>query len=666
MHVEPGQTTELQVVLSEDTYRQTVKVQAQLDPFQPSHSDTINALVLDGNDMKNLASVIADDPLRSVQSLPGVSSNNDFDARFSLRGANFDRIGLYLDGVLLHQPFHMIEGQGLSGTGSAFDGDLIDTMELHESAFPARFSDRSAGVLDITTREGGRSENQFRVSASASEAGVMAEGPVGKHGSWLTVVRKSYLQYLLARTFPDATLIFGIEDIQSRLGYDLTTKDHVSLYVLESFSSLNRAKVGPTLGVDSVLSAGYNYTLGNAGWHHTQGEHLLLESHVAWMREKFNDVNPSQLPMSAGFYNEWAWNSNATWIWTPNSTLQVGWSVRQMRDEGFTDQFTTVATVPRLTDRFNGKAVRENGYAQQSWFAFSGRLHVTAGARWDYDSIDRISAFTPGGSASLGLTRSTSLQLAWGQYVQYPEISVLTSLLGSRSMPPLRSNHTTAGVEQRLGGRTRVRLEYYNRADRDMPFQPFYDPRILPKGATFNPPLNAPYTTSLRGYARGVEIFAQHSSANRVTGWVSYAYGRTGMRDGVTGERFPADLDQRHTVNVYGGYRIRPSVNVSLRWTYGSGFPIPGYLQQVGDLYYLSSVRNRVRLSPYSRTDLRVNKAWTRKKWKATLYGEVINLTNRSNYVFESFDGYGGNGQAWLTLDKMFPVLPSVGVVFDR
>ena len=44
----------------------------------------------------------------------------------------------------------------------------------------------------------------------------------------------------------------------------------------------------------------------------------------------------------------------------------------------------------------------------------------------------------------------------------------------------------------------------------------------------------------------------------------------------------------------------------------------------------------------------------------------MINLTNRSNYIFESFDGYSGNGQAWLTLDKMFPVLPSAGVVFER
>jgi hypothetical protein len=43
------------------------------------------------------------------------------------------------------------------------------------------------------------------------------------------------------------------------------------------------------------------------------------------------------------------------------------------------------------------------------------------------------------------------------------------------------------------------------------------------------------------------------------------------------------------------------------------------------------------------------------------------NLTNRTNYVFESFDGHNNRtGQAFLTLTKMFPILPSAGVVFEK
>ena len=117
----------------------------------------------------------------------------------------------------------------------------------------------------------------------------------------------------------------------------------------------------------------------------------------------------------------------------------------------------------------------------------------------------------------------------------------------------------------------------------------------------------------------------------------------------------------------YGGYRLKPTVNLSIRWNYGSGFPIPGFLQKSGSLYNLTNVRNQLRLSAYSRIDFRENKLWTGDKWKLTLYGEVINLTNRTNCLFDSFNVYNiRTNQAFVTLDSMFPVLPSVGIVFER
>jgi hypothetical protein len=669
--LQAGDIKEFEVILSPDTFHQTDTVEAKADPFEAARTDSPGVLVLAGNDAKNLASVLADDPLRSVQGLPGVSSNNDFDARFSLRGADFDRVGLYLDGVLLHEPFHMIQGQSLTGSGTAFDGDMVEAMELHEGAFPARFGDRTGGVLDVTTRDGSLTGITFKAMASVSNAGVVVEGPFGKkkRGSWLVSTRKSYLQYILARTFPDTTFIFGLEDVQAHLAYDLTPKNHISLNVLESFSGLNRNTVGTNLGINSIVTAGYHYTLFNLGWRYTPVDRLLIVNHAAWMREKYDDHNPSKLPTSGGYYGEWVWNGAATWMWNARNPLEAGWSVRRLRDEGYTNQYVSVVTAPRLRDRFNGTALQEGAYLQQSFMAFSGRLRFTGGGRWDHHSVDRVAAFSPAASAALGITSSTNVQLAFGQYVQYPDLGVLDStVVGNRSLLPLRSNHVVAGIEQRLGQRTRIHAEYYNRADRDLLFQPLYDPRVIAStGKVFAPPTNPPFMNSLRGYARGVEFYVQHSTANGLTGWVSYAFGRTGMRDSVTLAHFPSDQDQRHTINVFGSYRLRPSINLSARWSYGSAFPIPGYLRQSGTTYFLAAARNQLRLNPYSRADFRVNKSFTHDKWKLTLYGEILNLQNRTNYVFESFDGYTtSTKQAYITLDTMFPIIPSAGVVFER
>jgi len=158
----------------------------------------------------------------------------------------------------------------------------------------------------------------------------------------------------------------------------------------------------------------------------------------------------------------------------------------------------------------------------------------------------------------------------------------------------------------------------------------------------------------------------QRRSANRLTGWVSYALGYARQRDGEAGIAFPADMEQRHTVNVYGSYRVRPTVNLSVKWLYGSGFPMPGFFRRAGATYFLSESRNAVRLDPYQRADLRINKAYVFDRWKLTLYGEVVNMLNRHNYRFDSFGSYNTRtAQASVYLDRMFPILPSAGVVLE-
>jgi hypothetical protein len=274
---------------------------------------------------------------------------------------------------------------------------------------------------------------------------------------------------------------------------------------------------------------------------------------------------------------------------------------------------------------------------------------------------------TPQASAAFIPTPSTRLQFAWGQYAQFPEISILTSPLGGRTLLPTRSIHSLAALEQRFGSRTRLRMELYNRTDRDIAWQPYFDPRMV-NGVVFNPPVSPLYLNSLRGYGRGAEIFLQRSSANRFTGWISYAYGHAEMRDDISREHFPSDTDQKHTANIFGSYRLRPSVNLSVKSSYGSGFPIPGYVtQNAAGTYFLAFSRDQLRMPYYQRTDVRINKSWTRDKWKITLYGEVVNLTDRANYVFESVNGYNTKtGQTTVTLDSMFPILPSVGILVER
>ncbi len=675
VHLESQETVDFQVALTPDGFARVDSVTVHSDPFPDSASDfAANPFRLAGNDLKNLGTVLADDPLRAVQAAPGVSSNDDFEARFSLQGAGFSRIGVYLDGIQLHNIVHTLEGTAASGSNSIFNTDLVQEVNLYDGAYPSRFGDSSAGVLDVHMRDGNRGNYSFRATANFADAGFMAEGPLGKvdRCSWIAGFRKSYLQYLLQESLSDPSMAFGFQDLQGRLSCRVTPANLVTLDLIDADTNLDLTAVRNTLGANSLMLAHQKARWTNLGWQYVASDNLLFSTHIAWTQESYGNSNPTPNPLGSGTYREWTWNTTGTWLWNARTPLEGGGSFRSVRESGYLQQYNS-PTVIQVLDQYGGTGMLASGFLNQAWSNSNGRVRLSAGGRWDRHSIDAVSTFSPQAGMTVGLWQSAQLQLGWGQYVQFPEVSEFTSNLGNRRLLPIRSTHASAAVEQRVGTRMRLRATFYDRQDRDLLYQPFLQPRLI-NGAVFAPSSNPAYQNSLRGYGRGFEFFAQRSTANGIDGWISYAYGRTWMHDGATNGSFPSDYDQRHTVNAYLSYRIRPTVNVSARWTYGSGFPVRAFVRSKesysypwADVYALGAERNRLRIGPYERLDLRVNKSWTRAKWKTTLYGEVVNATNRANYRFDNFEGYDSrNRLAYITLDRLFPILPSVGIVFER
>jgi hypothetical protein len=85
-----------------------------------------------------------------------------------------------------------------------------------------------------------------------------------------------------------------------------------------------------------------------------------------------------------------------------------------------------------------------------------------------------------------------------------------------------------------------------------------------------------------------------------------------------------------------------------------------------GASYFLAEARNRLGRGAYQRAEVRINKFYGRRRANVTLYAEVVNLLNRRNHRFDRFNGYNARtGQAFLTLDRMFPILPSAGLVVE-
>jgi hypothetical protein len=667
LSIRPGERVKIEAALAPDVARQVYTVHVRADPFELSHDGGPTGFTLTGSEAKNLASVLADDPMRALQAVPGVSSNDDFDARFSLHGAPFERVGLFLDGILLHQPFHTVQGEGPSGSLAIFNGDLLETMSLESEAYPVRYGDRTAGILDVQTREGNRDEMHFRGTVSAPDVGGLAEGPIGSahRGSWIVSARKSYLQYLLRRAAADApSLAFGFTDVQGQASYDLNSNNHVSIRVLDGTSDFDRSSTGSLLPLNTAMLGRYRSSLANLSWQYTPNSSFVVGSHAAYIRERYENTNRDQNTIATAYYSEWVAKSDAAWMINSTNRLQFGVSARATRGDGFSDFYVdSVRSIE--TGEHRGNALISGGYVQHSWTGLSNHLSLSAGLRFDHLDVRNRSVALPQAALAYFPWKSSRIELSWGQYAQFPDIHDLASKLGGPDLRPERSNHYVIAVEQRLGLLGRFRMEAYRREDRELLFQPmeearFNGQRIIPDN------FRAPIMNSLWGTSQGLEFILQKRTANGLTGWISYALGYANMQDRIARIRFPSDQDQRHTVNAYASYRIRPTVNLIGKWSYGSGFPIPGFFEKRGSDYYISAERNRTRIDPYLRADFRINKSYAFEKWKLTVYGEVVNILNHDNYRFDSYNGYNPKtGQAYLSFSKMFPVLPSAGVAFD-
>ena len=310
---------------------------------------------------------------------------------------------------------------------------------------------------------------------------------------------------------------------------------------------------------------------------------------------------------------------------------------------------------------FERSGVEQGYYVQNTWSNEPRGLALTGGLRVEHSSVTSETVLAPRGSLTWTIDKVWKFRLGAGRYHQFPDFEQMFGRLGNPQLKSERSTHFNAGVERSVGNRTRILAEVFDREDRELFFS-LNEPRLFNGFITFN---EFPFQNSLNGHARGFELTVQRRSANKLAGWISYAYTHTELTDARDALVFPSDADQRHTVNVYANYRFNDTWNLSSELRYGSGQPIPGFFGQDSQGYFLTDERNQTRVPFFNRIDVRLSKAFLFKKWKMTLTGEVLNVFNRHNVRYAGFDFFTFSGRVFGQLDRVFPIVPSAGVVIE-
>ncbi|MPZ18863.1 MAG: hypothetical protein GEV06_13250 [Luteitalea sp.] len=631
---------------------------------------------LGGAELEQLRSVLTDDPVRVAHAMPGVAANDDFRGDFSVRGAGLRHIGMSIDGVMAPWLVHTIEqSDDTFGSVALLNREIVDRMSLAAGAYPLHYGNRTGAWLDTTIREGSR--NGLHVQTMLDGGGndgiggggglsVVAEGPIGpsRRGSWLTAFRADYPGWLTPVARDNSAKEFGFADFQSKLVYDVARGHQIQTTFVVGGTYLDNRH--DSVSADRLLNW-HGAGLGILALQSTLSPRLVVSQRVSVAGQGFGNTGAADRELSRNWFQDVAYRADVSWAARPETLVQVGMSAQQQHDRQTAQPTVLVpsssTTSPERDTIVDGSASLVSGYAQMTWQGGAG-WSVAPGVRVTRSSLIDETAVLPSVRAAWDIRDTFSVRAAAGWYRQTPEIEQVLGPSGGAELGSEQSRHLDVGVELRPKPFLRAQVTLYDRQDRDFLRLEDADYRLV-DGSLVAPAPQPQYANALRGRSRGVELLLARDGPSDLTGWVSYAYGRTRYTDAARGETFWGDFDQRHTVNAHAHYRLTDKTSVGATFRFGSNFPMPGYIASHDGELVISDRRNETRLPPYARLDARVNRTFTFWNRRLTFFFEVLNVLGRKNYGARPGVVDAQTGQVLDATERLFPVLPSAGLQIE-
>jgi hypothetical protein len=653
--VPAGGTLELTIPLAEGTgtYTEDVEVTAATAPREVG---VANQITIGSADIEELRSTLTEDPMRAVQTLAGVGGSDDYRSDFSIRAAPFGRLSVTLDGIPSSLLVHTVHRARDTGSLAMLNSDILEGASVLFGSYPQRYGNRTGSQVDFRMREGSRARQQYRVAVSAIAASAVAEGPIGsaRRGSWLVTGRKSYIDWLIHRIDPETTGTFGFVDAQAKAVYDLSPRHTVTGTLVAGRS---RWDEGDGRGGLNFLEVGANNAVMSAvALRSAVGRGAVVTQQVYGVFNHYRNENPSALPLTVGSERDLSYRATAVVPGPRGSTIEGGVHLQWLR--GSLDEYRYLGNGQRVSGSGSERRTRQGAYLSTRLQPHRA-LTISPGIRVDRFGTSGETLASPWLQAELGLPGRFLVAGGGGLYRQSPDLLQAANPFGD-PVRAERARHLDVGIGQEIGV-WRWMATVFDRDEDDMIFLENQEDRLIdgePSGP-LGPPL---YVNALDGSVRGAEVTLTRRVPNGLSGWIGYAYADSDYRHRITGETWPSDVEQRHSLTAYGNYRVSDRTSVSGRFRVASNVPIVGYYRSIGDLVALGDERNRVRIADYVRLDLRANRTFDVRHGRATLFVEVLNATGRRNQRALEQPFYLPSGIVPEPTEDLLPLIPSAGL----
>lgn len=634
------------------------------------------------------------DVLKSILTLPGVTSVGEGTSDINVRGGAPDHNLILLDDAPIYNSSHML------GLFSVFNPDVINNLNFYRGTMPAQFGGRVSSVVDMRVRAPDMQAQKFQGGVGALAQRFTAEGPImqnklgyliGMRGSIsdaaFTLAKSSSVRNTRARFFDTTIKLDYRPDHANRLTYtgyfsadkfspgrellpsaDLDANEFtwgISNHTLAYVRSFTDKLSLSTSAVWSNFYSGIHNTVGPNNFELNNSIlHRSLKSRVVYETEKIitdaglegnsylinpglltapgsSSVVPTSLSEETGI--EVAAFASADLHISKRFKLMLGMRYSSYMQTGPTDVFIYEESVPKSIN------------------SIIDTLSYARGANvFDYGGLEPRLALT------IVVDANSSVKMGWNVARQYVNrISNTTASMptdrwstSTNYIKPIISNQYFAGYFRNFRNNTiETSAEaFYKDLQNVLDFKDGANLLLQPALETV--------LLSGVGKVHGMEVQFKKNSG-RLNGWLNYTYSRVMfLVDGDNseerinrGEWYPANYDRPHVLNFTFNYEKSRKTIFSATFNYSTGRPItfPANRFYMGTILIPHYVdRNQDRIPDYHRLDLSVTlipeRSFQRKiksEWVLALYNVYarnnafsLYTTNIPNAGYFSSDVY--------------------------
>ena len=317
------------------------------------------------------------------------------------------------------------------------------------------------------------------------------------------------------------------------------------------------------------------------------------------------------------------------------------------------NQYYSIVTPPFFNADYDNSANNASAYIDYSFLLFK-KLTINAGARYDYNGLNKQQMISPRLSGSWQLNETNSINFASGVFYQDPAYSEIADQPQNKKLKNEQVTQFILGYKKYFTPSFKLTVEGWYKLFNTMIVRPISG--------------YSEQNNSGDGWAGGIDVNLTKRLTKKVHGQVGYSYmqSKRNNNDGL-GE-YDFAFSQPHQVNFLISYKPNKHWIVAAKFRYATGKPTAEYIIHeniFNDPDYIrysmeTTGRNTDRLPDFISLDVRADYRFQIKRLGLTAFIDIVDINNRQNANGENLNIITGK-----TSYEGISIFPTFGLKFE-